>query len=102
MVDEGVGRSVYFNFYALPVLGHYRAVEFYLRLKGHKRTDTEARAAAFASLHERYAPLSLHVMRRLKGYYIKVCCLAAGPLTAGCAETLNPPVVALHLVFSHP
>jgi len=86
-VDEGVGRSLYFNFHALPVLGHYRAVEFYLRLKGHKRTDSEARAAAFESLHERYAPLSLRVMRRLKGYYIKVCAglLLPAPRLA-CAE----------------
>lgn len=70
--DEGVARSLYFNAHAMPVLAHYRLVEFYLRLKGHSKTDLVARGEAFAPLHERYAPLSLHVMRTLKGFYVKI------------------------------
>ena len=65
-----MARTLYFNAHALPVLGHYRAAEAYLRATG--RNTPSQRAATFAPLHDTYAPLALHVIRTLRGFFIKV------------------------------
>jgi len=65
-----VARALYFNAHALPVLGHYRAAEAYLRATG--RDTPSQRAETFAPLHDKYAPLALHVIRGLRGFFVKV------------------------------
>ena len=65
-IDDGVARSVYFNFYALPALAHYRLVEWL-----YKNAPEEELDKALLPLHERYAPMSLAVILRLKGFYVK-------------------------------
>jgi len=65
-IDDGVARSVYFNFYALPALAHYRLVEWL-----YKNAPEEELDRALLPLHERYAPMSLAVILRLKGFYVK-------------------------------
>ena len=61
--DEGLSRSVYFNAHALPALAHYRLTEWWLRRQGASEAETEA---ALQPLHDRYAPLSLHVILKLR------------------------------------
>eukprot|EP01041_Mallomonas_annulata_P009226 gene9226-19138_t len=53
----------------LPVYYHYRAVEWYLKLKG---VDPSERNAYFEPLHDRYAPKTLELIHQLRGFYIKV------------------------------
>lgn len=65
--DPGVARSLYFNYYALPALAHYRLVERQLRWRG--ATSDEEHEAALRPLHEKYAPMSLRVVLHLKGFY---------------------------------
>ena len=79
-VDDGVARSVYFNFYALPALAHYRLVEWL-----YKNAPEEELDKALLPLHERYAPISLAVILRLKGFYVKVRPAAARALCARAA-----------------
>ena len=66
-VDDGVARSVYFNAHALPALAHYRLVEWL-----YKNAPEEELDKALLPLHERYAPVTLAVILRLRGMYIKV------------------------------
>ena len=82
-IDDGVARSIYFNAHALPALAHYRFVEWL-----HKHESDEQQLAALLPRHERYAPMSLAVILRLKGFYIKVrpACSACGRTRAAAAS----------------
>jgi hypothetical protein len=75
---------VYFNFYALPALAHYRLVEWL-----YKNAPEEELDRALLPLHERYAPMSLAVILRLKGFYVKArqaaACALLRLLTRRCA-----------------
>jgi hypothetical protein len=64
--DEGVARSVYFNAHALPALAHYRLVEWLC-----KDEPEEAQQAKLLPLHQRYAPISLAVIKHLAGFYVR-------------------------------
>ena len=66
--DEGLSRSLYFNYHALPALVHYRVVEWGLRRRGASEAETAAR---LQPLHEKYAPVALRVILNLRGFYIK-------------------------------
>jgi len=64
--DEGFKRAVQFNYNVLPIALHYKAVEMYTR----GRSDKE-KSEAFARLHAKYAPISLDIVLRQKGFYVK-------------------------------
>eukprot|EP01063_Lacrimia_lanifica_P024760 TRINITY_DN32602_c0_g1_i1.p1 TRINITY_DN32602_c0_g1~~TRINITY_DN32602_c0_g1_i1.p1 ORF type:complete len:592 (+),score=237.86 TRINITY_DN32602_c0_g1_i1:36-1811(+) len=75
--DEGVRRSVYCTYEFLPVAWAYyqfnRRTDF---------ADEAAKAAAKAALDREYAQVTLGILLRLKGYYIKMgqTCVGAGLL----------------------
>lgn len=69
LYDEGLARAMYFNAHALPCLAHYRLTERLLRWRGAGPEETDA---ALARLHELYAPMSLRIVLRLRGFYIKL------------------------------
>lgn len=64
--DEGFRRAVQFNYEVLPIALHYKAVELYTR-----GWDEDAASRAFAQLHAKYAPRSLEIVLRQKGFYVK-------------------------------
>jgi aarF domain-containing kinase len=95
--DEGLSRSVYFNAHALPALAHYRLVEWTLRRRNASEAET---AAALQPLHEKYAPMALHVILKLRGFYIKARARRAAPqLPPERSRQLHergPPALAAH------
>lgn len=65
--DEGTKRAIFFNYYALPALAHYRWTEWRTSGLSEKEQDE-----ALERLHEKYAPVAEKVVRELKGFYIKL------------------------------
>lgn len=74
LYDDGIARSLYFNAHALPALAHYRLVEW--NCKDESEAEQQKK---LLPLHERYAPVSLAVILRLKGFFIKLGQMGATP-----------------------
>jgi len=64
--DEGTKRLVEFNLLVLPIALHYKVTQIATQLSS-ERTKREA----FARLHSRYAPRSLEIILRQRGFYVK-------------------------------
>lgn len=65
-VDEGFRRAVQFNRDVLPIALHYKAVELLS-----SRWESRDASNAFKTLHATYAPISLDIVLRQKGFYVK-------------------------------
>lgn len=64
-----VRRQGTFWLRAFPVYVHYRFTEMVMRLRG---LDQEAQNEVWDRLHEKHADEMLTLVKRLKGYYVKV------------------------------
>ncbi|SPQ98558.1 unnamed protein product (mitochondrion) [Plasmodiophora brassicae] len=65
--DEGLVRSTIFWTRAMPVYGHYRAVQWWVKDKPDAEQDE-----AFNALHDRYAHVMEKLVYDLRGFYMKL------------------------------
>lgn len=72
-VLEGSWRAIIFATEVLPILLHYKHIQFRVR-----KWDERLAAAAYNELHEHYAPRALAICLHMKGFYIKLGQMAAG------------------------
>eukprot|EP00928_Gymnodinium_smaydae_P032594 TRINITY_DN23561_c0_g3_i1.p1 TRINITY_DN23561_c0_g3~~TRINITY_DN23561_c0_g3_i1.p1 ORF type:complete len:576 (-),score=70.69 TRINITY_DN23561_c0_g3_i1:624-2294(-) len=82
LTDEGFQRMVDFNRLVLPIALHYKFVQY--RVQG---LNDEAQAAAYEPLHQKYAPRSLDISLRMRGFYIKL-----GQVASNIGRTSLPDV----------
>ena len=62
----GMRRSAKFWQHTLPIFAHYRIVQW--RMDGAPQEESDA---AFAVLHNRYAPVAERLTLEMKGFYLK-------------------------------